>query len=121
MTGLSTADPLISLDPGLAGHFAEIADGRVLVIDHLITRPAGGLPVGELSARFQRTPPHGSVTLTVIEGVPCVVDPRLVGVLRAARPRLLPVMDAILGHLAIELALPFAWLDYVSSSPSRRD
>jgi hypothetical protein len=111
---------VIALDARLRGRFADIAAGRIVVIDYLVTRPTPALPVAELSVRLQRTPPRGTVTLATLEGVRCVADPRLEPVLREARPTLRPVAGAILGQLGIDLKRPLAWLDFLSSTAARR-
>ena len=110
----------MELHPSLAGRFSELADGRILVIDYLVTRPAPAVPTAELSARLQRARPRGGVVIATIEGVDCVSDPRLEVVLREAGPRLRPVAGALLGQLEIELARPLAWLDFLSSTAARR-
>ena len=108
------------LHPGLAGRFSELADGRILVIDYLVTRPVPAVPTAELSARLQRVRPPGGVVIATIEGVECVADPRLEVVLREAGPRLCPVASALLGQLEIELARPLAWLDFLSGTAAGR-
>ncbi len=114
-------DVAFALDPALVGRFAEIAAGRVLVVDYLVTRPSPALPTAELSVRLQRTAPRGSACLTLIEGIPCHGDPVLLPVLREAGPRLRPVAGALLGQLAIDLDRPLVWLDFLSSTAARRD
>ena len=110
----------LGLDPGLQGRFAELAGGRVLVIDFLLTRPTPQLPTAELSARWEPRPPAGLTPAAPIEGVQVVVDPRLEEVLREAGPRLRPVAGALLGQLAVDLARPLVWLDFLSSPSARR-
>jgi hypothetical protein len=109
-----------TLDDDLAGRFADLAGTRVLVVDYLVTRRPPQIALGELSARLQRTPPPGTVTVGTIEGVPCYAEPALAGVLREARPRLRPVAGGVLGQLAIELERPLPFIDYLSSvAPNR--
>lgn len=110
----------IDLDGRLAGRLADLADGRVLVIDYLVTRPSWAMPEAELSVRLQRAAPLGSVRIAVLEGVACVADPRLVAVLRAAGGTLRPVAGAVLGQLELDLERPLAWLDFVASAAARR-
>jgi hypothetical protein len=116
----STALVEIGLDPHLRGRFAEIAAGRTLVIDFLVTRPTPQLPTGELSARWERRPPAGFTAAASLEGVPCVFDPRLASVLRESGPSVRPVAAAVLGQLEVQLARPLAWLDFLSSPAARR-
>lgn len=47
----------VALDPRLRGRFEAIAEGRVLAIDYLVTRPTPGVPTAELSARLVRARP----------------------------------------------------------------
>ena len=110
----------IALDDRLVGRFAEIAAGRILVIDYLVTRPSWSLPSAELSVRLQRTVPRGTRTIATIEGVPCVADLRLATVLREAGVRIRPVAGAVLGQFAIDLDRPLVWLDFLSSVPARQ-
>jgi hypothetical protein len=110
----------IALDPQLQGRFAEIAAGRVLVIDYLVTHPTADLLQAELSARLQRPRPRGAVKVASVEGVDCLADPRVHTVLRDGGPNLRPVAGAVLGQLEIELAQPLIWFDFLSSVAARQ-
>jgi hypothetical protein len=114
------APVVLDLDPRLRGRFAEIADGRILVVDFLLTRQAPHLAAGELAARWERKRPVGFVDAAPIEGVACMHDPRLAWVLRECGPRLCPVAGAVLGQLWIDLARPLAWLDFLASPAARQ-
>jgi len=100
---------------------SELAAGRVLVIDYLVTRPSWDLPVAELSARLQAVAPPAARTVATVEGVRCVSDPRLHGVLREAGVTLVPIAGAVLGQFALHLDRPLVWLDFLSSVAARRD
>ena len=109
-----------TLDDDLAGRFAEIAAGRVLLVDYLVTRPAPAVPTAELSARLERVAPAGTVVIGRIEGVPCVADPALEPALREAQPHLRAIAGGVLGQFGVDLARPLAWLDFLSSVAARR-
>ena len=115
-----TARPAVALDPALQGRFAALAAGRILVFDHLVTRRLPHAPAAELSVRLQAHRPRGSVTIATVEGVECVAEPRLAPVIRAAGALLRPVAGAVLGQIAVDLARPLAWLDYLSSIDASR-
>ena len=109
-----------TLDGDLAGRFGELAAGRVLVVDYLVTRPAPAVPTAELSARLRPEPPAGAIVIGAIEGVPCVADPVLEPVLREAMPHLRAIAGGVLGQFEIDLLRPLAWLDFLSSVAARR-
>ncbi len=121
-SGTSTASDVVPivLDPRLAGRLFDLANGRVLVIDYLLTRPSWSLPMAELSVRLQRASPRGTVRIATIEGVPCVADPRLTPVLQEAGIRIRPIAGAILGQFEVDLERPLVWLDFLSSTAARR-
>jgi hypothetical protein len=110
----------IVLDRQLEGRLAAIADGRVLVIEYLITRPSWSLAAAELSVRVQRSRPRGSMRLATLEGVECFVEPRLAPVLREAGLTLRPVAGAVLGQFEVDVIRPLAWIDFLSSTAARR-
>jgi len=118
--GGATGTVRFTLDDGLAGRFAELAAGRVLVVDYLVTRPAPAVPTAELSARLRPGSPAGAIVIGTIEGVPCVADPALEPVLREAMPHLRAIAGGVLGQFEIDLARPLAWLDFLSSVAARR-
>ena len=120
MTERGSEPVAIALDPRLEGRLAEIAAGRVLVVDYLVTRPTPALPTAELSVRLLRDRPGGVVVIGSAEGVDCLADPRLEAVLREAGPRLRPVAGAVLGQFELDLARPLVWLDFLSSTAARR-
>jgi hypothetical protein len=109
----------LALDRRLYGRIADLADGRLLVIDYLITRPSWAMPDGELSARLQLAAPLGFVRIATLEGVPCMAEPRLVPILREAGATVRPVAGAVLGQLELELERPWAWLDFLATATRR--
>lgn len=118
--GGATGTVRFTLDDGLAGRFAKLAAGRVLVVDYLVTRPAPAVPTAELSARLRPGAPAGAIVIGTVEGVPVVADPVLELVLREARPHLRAIAGGVLGQFEIDLARPLAWLDFLSSVAARR-
>jgi hypothetical protein len=109
----------LALDRGLYGRMADLADGRSLVVDFLITRPSWAMPDGELSVRLQLAAPPGFVRVATLEGVPCMAEPRLVPILREAGVTVRPVAGAVLGQLELDLERPWAWLDFLSTAARR--
>jgi hypothetical protein len=109
----------IALDGRLTGRLAELADGRVLVIDDLVTSTSWSMPEGELSARLQRQGQADFVRIAAPEAVPCMAEPRLMPILRDAGLTLRPVAGAVLGQFELELSRPWAWLDLLATAARR--
>ena len=60
--------PSLDVEPTLRGSLAELANGRVLVIDYFASRRCS-IMIGELTGDFENTPPGmGYVELASIEG-----------------------------------------------------
>jgi hypothetical protein len=109
----------IAIDGRLVGGLADVAAGRLLVIDFLVTRPSWSVPEAVLSARLQAAAPPGWVRIATLEGVTVVAEPRLVGVLRDVGLTLRPVAGAILGQFDLGMERPFAWLDFLATAVRR--
>jgi hypothetical protein len=106
----------IGLDERLRGRLAELAHGRTLAIGMFTARCCGSpYLIGDLTAGFVDAPDEGAVALTPIEGVPLVADERLVELLADAGPTIVLAGLPFVRHLAVELEVPEAWLDFLAS------
>jgi len=111
----------IGVDPALRRRLRAMAGGRSLAIGMYATRCCGSpYLIGDLTARFVRLTLPDAVALASIEGVPLVADRRLIDLLASAGPTLVEVGLPFARHLAVELAEPVAWLDFLASPAACR-
>ena len=78
----------LGVEPTLRGSLAQLANGRVLVIDYFASRRCS-VVIGDLTGDFEDTPPGpGYVELASIESVRVFAESRLLAVLGDAGPSL---------------------------------
>ena len=74
----------LGVEPTLRGSLAQLANGRVLVIDYFASRGCS-VVIGDLTGDFEDTPPGpGYVELASIESVPVFAESRLLAILGGA-------------------------------------
>ena len=113
--GLAVPRSQISLgvEPTLRGSLAELANGRVLVIDYFASRRCS-IVIGDLTGDFEDTPPGmGYVELASIEGVRVFTESRLLALLGDAGSTLRLGGPPFARHLAIDLDRPERWIDFL--------
>lgn len=108
----------LALRPALRDRLASLAAGRPLVIDDYASR-LRGVATGDLIAWFgEPAPERYYVELEPIDDVAVLAERHLVDLLERAT-----VHEAGLPwhrHLAIALARPELWMDFLERHPSRR-
>jgi hypothetical protein len=103
----------LGVEPSLRGRLAQLAAGRVLVVDYFASRRCS-LTVGDLTADFSVAPPgDGFAALASIESVPVFVEGRLLAVLRDGVGTLGLAGPTFARHLAVRLERPERWLDFL--------
>ena len=103
----------LGVEPTLRGSIAQLAKGRVLVIDYFASRRCS-VVVGDLTVDFEDTPPGpGYVELASIESVRVFAESRLLGVLGDAGSSLRLGGPPFARHLAVDLGQPERWIDFL--------
>ena len=103
----------LGIEPTLRGSLAELANGRVLVIDYFASRRCS-IVIGDLTGDFEDTPPTmGYVELASIEGVRVYTESRLLTLLGDAGSTLRLGGPSFARHLAIDLDRPEHWIDFL--------
>jgi hypothetical protein len=103
----------LGLEPKLRGALANLANGRVLVIDYFASRRCS-VVIGDLTGDFGDTPPGaGYVELASVESVRVFAESRLLAVLGAAGPTLRLGGPPFARHLSVVLDRPERWIDFL--------
>jgi hypothetical protein len=103
----------LGVEPTLRTSLAQIANGRVLVIDYFASRRCS-VVIGDLTGDFEDTPPApGFVELANIEGVRVFAEARLLAVLVDAGSTLRLGGLPFARHVAVELDRPERWIDFL--------
>jgi len=111
----------IGVEGRLRDRLPRMARGHSLAIGMFATRCCGSnVLVGDMTVRFVDAPSPDVVALSPIGGVAVFADRRLVDLLATAGPSLVEVGLPFVRHLAIELALPAVWLDFMASPAACR-
>jgi len=105
----------LGVEPTLRGSIAQLAKGRVLVIDYFASRRCS-VVVGDLTVDFEDTQPGpGYLELASIESVRVFAASRLLGVLGDAGSSLRLGGPPFARHLAVELDRPERWIDFLDA------
>lgn len=103
----------LGVESTLRGSLAQLANGRVLVMDYFASRRCS-VVIGDLTADFEDTPPgSGYVELASIESVRVFTESRLVSVLGDAGTSLRLGGPPFARHIAVELDRPECWIDFL--------
>jgi hypothetical protein len=103
----------LGVEPTLRVSLAQLAAGRVLVIDYFASRRCS-IVIGDLTGNFDDKPPGpGYVELAKIESVRVFAESRLLGVLGNAGSTLRLGGPPFARHLTIELDRPERWIDFL--------
>ena len=103
----------LGVEPTLRSSLAQLANGRVLVIDYFASRRCS-VVIGDLTANFEDTPPGPDyLELASIESVRVFTESRLLAALGRAGPSLRLGGPPFARHLAIELDRPECWIDFL--------
>jgi hypothetical protein len=103
----------LGIESTLRGSLAELASGRVLVIDYFASRRCS-IVIGDLTGDFEDTPPAmGYVELASIEGVRVFTETRLLALLGDAGSTLRLGGPSFARHLAVDLDRPEHWIDFL--------
>lgn len=108
----------LGVEPSLRGRLAELAEDRPLVIDYYASMHRG-LTVGDLTVRFGdlgEEPRY--VGLEALEGVVVLAERSLLDLLVGATLREAGLHFA--RHLAISLAQPERWIEFLEHHPTPR-
>jgi hypothetical protein len=108
----------LGVEPTLRASLAQIAGGRLIVVDYFASRTRRFWVVfGDLTTRFAHAPPGpGYVEFAAIEGVRIFVESRLLTLLDEAGPTLRLAGPPFARHLAVELELPERWIEFLESA-----
>jgi hypothetical protein len=105
----------LGVEPTLRVSLAQMANGRVIVIDYFASRRCS-VVIGDLTGDFRDMPPgRGYVELASIEDVRIFAEPRLLGVLAEAGSSLRLSGPPFARHLAVELDRPERWIDFLET------
>jgi hypothetical protein len=103
----------LGVEPSLRGSLAQLANGRLLVIDYFASRRCS-LIVGDLTADFEEmSPGPGYVEVATVEGVRAFAEQRLLAVLADTESSVRLGGPPFARHLAIDLDPPERWLDFL--------
>ncbi len=103
----------LGVEPALRGSLAQLADGRMIVIDYFASQRCN-VVIGDLTGDFGRARPGpGYVELAGIEGVRVFVEERLLPVLRDGGPSLCMAGPPFARHLSVHLDRPELWIDFL--------
>jgi hypothetical protein len=103
----------LGVEPTLRGSIAQLAKGRMLVIDYFASRRCS-VVIGDLTVDFEVTPPgRGYVELATIERVRVFAASRLLGILGDAGSSLRLGGPPFARHLAVDLDRPECWIDFL--------
>lgn len=103
----------LGVEPTLRGSLAQMANGRVIVIDYFASRRCS-VVIGDLTGDFRGTPPgRGYVELSSLEGVRVFAESRLLAVLGEAGTSLRLGGPPFARHLAFDLDRPERWIDFL--------
>lgn len=108
----------LALASTMRGKLASLSAGRPVVIDYYASQ-VRGVTMGDLVVWFGDPPPEPCyVELEPIDGVAVLAERHLVGLLEDATLR--EAGPPWHRHLAISLAQPEAWIDFLNRHHSRR-
>jgi hypothetical protein len=103
----------LGVEPTLRGLLAQMANGRVIVIDYFASRRCS-VVIGDLTGDFRDTPPgRGYVELSSVEGVRVFAESRLLAVFGEAGSSLRLGGPPFARHLALDLDRPERWIDFL--------
>jgi hypothetical protein len=103
----------LGVEPTLRASLAQLANGRVIVIDYFASRRCS-VVIGDLTGDFRGTPPgRGYVELSSVEGVRVFVESRLLAVIGDAGSSLRLAGPPFARHLAVDLDRPERWIDFL--------
>lgn len=115
---IGRADLELQLAPGLRGRLRALAAGRPMVIDYYAGR-LRGVAVGDLIVWFGEPAPEPcNVELEPIDDVAVLAERHLVRLLDGATLR--EAGPPWHRHLALSLARPEDWMDFLDRHTSRR-
>ncbi len=104
----------LGVEPTLRGSIAQLAKGRMLVIDYFASRRCS-IVIGDLTVDFEVTPPgRGYVELASIKSVRVFAASRLLGILDAGSSLRLGG-PPFARHLAVDLDRPERWIDFLEA------
>jgi hypothetical protein len=102
----------LGVEPTLRRSLAQLANGRVLVIDYFASRRCS-VVIGDLTGDFEDAPPApGFVEFASIEGVRVFAESRLPAVLADAGSTLLGGLP-FAQQIEVELDRPERWIDFL--------
>ena len=103
----------LGVEPSLRGSLAQMADGRVIVIDYFASRRCS-VVIGDLTGDFRDTPPgRGYLELSSVEGVRVFAESRLLALLGEEGSTLRLGGPPFARHLAFDLDRPERWIDFL--------
>jgi hypothetical protein len=103
----------LGVEPSLRGSLAQMANGRLIVIDYFAGRRCS-VVIGDLTGEFRDTPPgNGYLELSNIEGVRVFAESRLLSLLGEAGTTLRLGGPSFARHLAFDLDRPERWIDFL--------
>jgi hypothetical protein len=103
----------LGVEPSLRGSLAQMAKGRVIVIDYFASRRCS-VVIGDLTCDFRGTPPgSGYLELSSVEGVRVFTESRLLALLGEAGTTLRLGGPSFARHLAFDLDHPERWIDFL--------
>jgi hypothetical protein len=103
----------LGVEPTLRASLAQLANGRVLVLDYFASRRSS-VEIGDLTGDFGNTPPGpGYVELASIENVRVFAESRLLAVLREPGTTLRLGGPPFARHLSVDLDQPERWIDFL--------
>lgn len=112
-TAVPRAQISLGLERTLQGSLAQLAQGRVLVIDYFASRRCS-VVIGDLTGKFEDEPPGpGYVELASLESVRVFAESRLLAILGDAGPTMCLGGPPFARHLAVELDSPERWIDFL--------
>ena len=103
----------LGVEPTLRASIAQLAKGRMLVIDYFASRRCS-VVIGDLTVDFEvARPGRGYVELASIESVRVFAASRLLGILGDAGSSLRLGGPPFARHLAVDLDRPERWIDFL--------
>jgi hypothetical protein len=103
----------LGVEPTLRRSLAQLAKGRVLVVDYFASRRCS-VVIGDITGDFEDAPPApGFVELASIEGVPVFAESRLLAVLADAGSTLRFGGLPFAKHITVEFDRLECWFDFL--------